>query len=61
MLRWTDFSFVMEAPIFGSDDMVTVYQAYCDCGCREDVTVGGTRSSFLDQSSFPFFVSSADL
>jgi hypothetical protein len=45
----------METPVFGAADMGSVYQAYCDCGFREDVTVGGTRSSFLEQSSFPFY------
>jgi hypothetical protein len=35
-------------------DMGSVYQAYCNCGYRNDVTVGGSRSTFLEQSSFPF-------
>jgi hypothetical protein len=35
--------------------MGSVYHAYCDCGFKEDVTVGGSRNTFLDQSSFPFF------
>lgn len=45
----------MKAPVFRAVDMGSVYQAYCECGYRDDVTVGGARSSFLEQSKFPFF------
>lgn len=35
--------------------MGSVYSAYCRCGYSEEVTVGGTRRSFRENSSFPFF------
>ncbi len=35
--------------------MGSVYQAYCGCGYNNEVTVGGSRRRFLEQSSFPFF------
>lgn len=40
---------------FGIYDMGSVYQAYCDCGFKTDVTVGGSRRTFLEQSNFPFY------
>lgn len=34
--------------------MGSIHKAYCDCGLAVDVTVGGTRHSFLERSHFPF-------
>ncbi|MEI7785833.1 MAG: hypothetical protein WCK08_15695 [Betaproteobacteria bacterium] len=35
--------------------MGSVYQAFCGCGFQSEVTVGGSRSSFLETSYFPFY------
>ena len=35
--------------------MGSVYRAFCGCGFSAQVTVGGTRQHFLEDSSFPFF------
>lgn len=35
--------------------MGSVHRAYCECGFSEDVTVGGGRHTFLNDSSFPFY------
>jgi hypothetical protein len=35
--------------------MGSVYKAHCGCSFAADVTVGGTRQNFLENSAFPFF------
>ncbi len=35
--------------------MGAVYRVACDCGFASDVTVGGTRRTFLEHSLFPFY------
>jgi endogenous inhibitor of DNA gyrase (YacG/DUF329 family) len=34
--------------------MGSQYEAYCRCGFTTEVTVGGSRSGFLEDSGFPF-------
>ncbi|MEY3664233.1 MAG: hypothetical protein RLZZ153_415 [Pseudomonadota bacterium] len=41
--------------------MGSVHQAFCDCGFAADVTVGGTRQSFLERSHFPFLCNGCGL
>jgi hypothetical protein len=41
--------------------MGSVHKAFCDCGFAADVTVGGTRQSFLENSGFPFFCNDCGL
>ena len=35
--------------------MGSVHQAHCRCGFEEEVSVGGSRSPFLEESDFPFY------
>lgn len=35
--------------------MGSVYKANCNCGYTYDVTVGGSRGNFLEESWFPFY------
>lgn len=35
--------------------MGSVHTATCECGFASDVTVGGGRRTFLEQSKFPFY------
>lgn len=35
--------------------MGSAHRAHCGCGFETEVTVGGTRASFLEQASFPFY------
>ena len=45
----------------GSQKMGSVHKAFCDCGFAADVTVGGTRQSFLEDSAFPFLCNGCGL
>lgn len=35
--------------------MGSVHQAYCKCGFNKEISVGGSRRTFLDDSSFPYY------
>ena len=35
--------------------MGSEHRAYCQCGFKQDVTIGGSRASFLEESSFPYY------
>lgn len=35
--------------------MGSVYKSFCACGYTSDVTVGGSRGNFLEESWFPFY------
>jgi predicted RNA-binding Zn-ribbon protein involved in translation (DUF1610 family) len=41
--------------------MGSVHTAFCDCGFAADVTVGGTRQNFLENSAFPFLCNGCGL
>lgn len=41
--------------------MGSVHNASCPCGYIDEVTIGGGRSTFLEQSSFPFYCSDCGL
>jgi predicted RNA-binding Zn-ribbon protein involved in translation (DUF1610 family) len=41
--------------------MGSVHNASCPCGYTDEVTIGGGRLTFLDQSAFPFYCSDCGL
>ncbi len=41
--------------------MASVFEARCGCGFHREVTIGGTRRSFLENSLFPFHCKSCGM
>lgn len=41
--------------------MGSVHTAFCDCGFSDEVTIGGSRQDFREDSAFPFYCNDCGL